>query len=304
MGGLLPEAPDPASYAEVKRTYDFAPAAEEICRRHGISPARLSRAASGTHPVFLTDDMAIKAFAPPWPEDFTAERAALRAAGGGSFPEIIHEGILEGWPYLVTTRTPGSPAGEIWHLLPFGDKESLLCDLGVMLRELHRAAVPPGPGTDWAAFASDLRATLESRNDPPSAEWRDWLLCRTGRDPGPFEPVLLHADVTWDHVFVLRGEGGIRLTGLIDFGDAMPGHPLYEFGAPLLYMCFGQPALTWSLLSGYGLPKCRDTAERVLACSLLHRFGSLGRWLGKVPAEDGRAFEEALFGFDLGSAGS
>lgn len=301
---LLPEAADPASYSAAKSGYDFVPAAAEICRRHGIPPPGLSRADSGTHLVFLLPGMAIKVFAPPWPEDFEAERAALRAVGGGRFPGIIHEGTLEGWPYLVLTRIPGRPARELWPLLPGSGKESLLHELGGMLRELHRTPVPPALQTDWTAFASDLSSTLESRNEPPTRAWRDWLLERAGFDPGPSEPVLLHADVTWDHVFALRGTDGIRPAGLIDFGDAMSGHPMYEFGAPLLYMCFGEPDLTWSLLSGYGLPRCRETAAGVLACSLLHRFGRLGRWLEKVPVTDGRAFEEALFGFDLGMSRS
>ncbi len=302
-GGLLPEAADPAFYLEAKSMYDFVPAAAEICRRHGIPAKGLSRADSGTHLVFLLPGMAIKVFAPPWPEDFEAEHAALHAIGGGPFPAIIHEGTLEGWPYLVTTRIAGRPARELWPELSRREKETLLHDLGRQLRDLHRTPVPPELQTDWPAFASDLSSTLESRNDPPTREWRDWLLDRASVDPGPFEPVLLHADVTWDHVFALRDGDGIRLTGLIDFGDAMSGHPLYEFGAPLLYMCFGEPDLTWGLLSGYGLPRSTAAARSVLACSLLQRFGRLGRWLEKVPVADSGAFEEALFGFDLERSG-
>lgn len=298
-GGLLPEAADAACYLEAKSRFDFVPAAVEICRRHGIPPSDLERADSGTHLVFLLDGTAIKVFAPPWPEDFEAERAALHALRGERFPSIIHEGILEGWCYLVTTRIQGEPARDLWPLLQSKEKETLLHDLGSLLHELHRTPVPSVLHTEWPAFASDLKATLESRNDPPTGEWRDWLLDRARCDPGSFDPVLLHADVTWDHLFALRRSDGIRLTGLIDFGDAMSGHPLYEFGAPLLYMCFGEPALTWSLLSGYGLPKCRETAGRVLACCLFHRFGRLGRWLGKRPVADGGSFEEALFGFRL-----
>jgi len=298
-GGLLPEAADQASYMEARSRLDFVPAAAEICRRHGIPSAGPARADSGTHLVFLLDGIAIKLYAPPWPEDFRAERAALAGIGGGPFPRIVHEGALEGWPYLVMTRIQGKPVREVWSILPRSEKEALLRDLGGLLRRLHEAAVPPSLRTDWSAFASELESTLESRNDPPSGEWRDWLMSRARSDPGPFEPVLLHADVTWDHVFVARDSLGIRLTGLIDFGDAMSGDPMYEFGAPLLYMCFGDPGLTWSLLTGYGLPRCRVVARRVLAYSLLHRFGRLGRWLEKAPAPDGAAFEEALFGFRL-----
>ncbi len=299
-GGLLPEAADPASYEEARRASSFVPAAAEICRRHGIPSAGLAPADSGTHLVFLLSGMAIKLYAPPWPEDFLAERGALAEVGGGPFPAIIHEGMLEGWPYLVTTRIQGEPVRKFWPILPREEKEVLLRGLGGLLRGLHETTVPPSLRTDWPAFASELESTLESRNHPPSGEWRDWLMSRSSRDPVLFDPVLLHADVTWDHVFVVRGSRGMHLTGLIDFGDAMSGDPLYEFGAPLLYMCFGDPSLTWSLLSGYGLPRCTATARRVLACSLLHRFGRLGRWLEKVPVPDGGAFEEALFGFRLG----
>ena len=83
--GLLPEAVDQASYMEASSRSDFVPAAAEICRRHGIPSSGPVRVDSGTHLVFLLDGMAIKLYAPPWPEDFRAERAAL--AGKAPVPD-------------------------------------------------------------------------------------------------------------------------------------------------------------------------------------------------------------------------
>jgi hypothetical protein len=65
------------------------------------------------------------------------------------------------------------------------------------------------------------------------------------------------------------------LTGLIDFGDAMLGHPLYEFAVPGCCITRGSPALQRALLCAYGFAEQdldRDLADQLLAYMLLHRY--------------------------------
>jgi hygromycin-B 7''-O-kinase len=297
---LLPQIAGLEAYREFRKRRDQLPAAAEICRRHSLEPAGLSMAGSGTHLVFLLPGLALKVFSPIWPEDFTAEREALRAIGGGAFPQILFEGCLDGWPYLVMTRIRGVPAADVWPDLPLGDRCRLLEELGGIIRVVHSNRPPPRLATGWDGFLSERRAGLDAGNMLPPGPWLDWLHSRTARCTGaPFEPVLLHADITPDHVFLAGRPGGWRVSGLIDFGDAMGGHPLYELGAPLLFFCFGEPRLTESLLAGAGAGSDPATAADILACSLLHRFGRLRMWLDRVPVADGGSFEEALFGFRL-----
>jgi hygromycin-B 7''-O-kinase len=102
----------------------------------------------------------------------------------------------------------------------------------------------------------------------------------------PFKPVLLHADLTDDHFFVQEREGRWQLTGLIDFGDAMVGDPLYEFAAPAMFLSQRRPEVQRAMLRGYGLRDTPGTADRIRAWTILHRFGLVenGVRFGPEPA--------------------
>jgi len=91
----------------------------------------------------------------------------------------------------------------------------------------------------------------------------------------PFDPVLLCADLTDEHVMLCRRDREWRFSGVIDFGDAMVGHPLYEFAAPACSITHDDPALLTELLLAYGFTGADLTealTERLLAYTLLHRY--------------------------------
>jgi hygromycin-B 7''-O-kinase len=93
-------------------------------------------------------------------------------------------------------------------------------------------------------------------------------------EPG-FEPVLLSADVTDEHILVGQREGRWEVTGYIDFGDAMLGHPHYEFAAPGCSIARGSPPLQRAMLRAYGYSDTELNGElvmRLMAYTLLHRF--------------------------------
>ena len=69
----------------------------------------------------------------------------------------------------------------------------------------------------------------------------------------PFVPALINADITEDHVLLAERDGCWGISGLIDFGNAMMGHPYYDFAAPLAFYTFGRPSLSRTLVEAYGL---------------------------------------------------
>jgi hygromycin-B 7''-O-kinase len=297
MASLLPILSSPADYRLV-HTVDstWLPAVTAICTRHGLDTSHLERQPAGTHVVFRTGSRIVKLYAPFWLEDFAAEHNALQFLRGLPTPELVAQGDTEGWPYLVMTVVPGTPAEEIWPDLGNTDRIDIARQLGGLMRRLHRQEPVKELATDWEAFLGERISGAEDFH-AAGEPWRGWIREKlTGFCEPPFSPVLLHADITADHVLLSRTAEGWRITGLIDFGDAMMGHPFYEFIAPLAFYCFGHPPASRALLEGYGLDLTPKTAARLTTYCLLHKFGRIGVFLARHPAADGAAFHRALWG--------
>ena len=297
MATLLPSLSSLADYRRV-HTDDaiWLPTVTAICSLHNIEANDLERKAAGTHVVFRAGSRVVKLYAPFWLEDFTAERAALQFLRGLPTPELVALGEIEGWPYLVMTLVPGAPAEEIWSDLTDPQRIDIARQLGELMKRLHRQGGVAELGTDWDAFIEE-RITRAEDFHAAGEPWRNWIHERlTGFHEPPFSPVLLHADITADHVLLSRTARGWRITGLIDFGDAMMGHPFYEFIAPLAFYCFGDPSASRALLDGYALDLTPEITDRLTTYCLLHKYGRIGVFLARHPAADGAGFHRALWG--------
>ena len=93
-------------------------------------------------------------------------------------------------------------------------------------------------------------------------------------DPN-FQPVLLNSDVTDEHVLVSKRGNRWETTGFIDFGDAMLGHPYYDFAAPVCSITRESKELRRAMLLTYGFSddQLNETLSRqLMAYTLIHRF--------------------------------
>jgi hygromycin-B 7''-O-kinase len=310
--GLLPSVPDMDAYRKVyKDPGTWLPAMRLICRRHGLDPAHLYAETTGTNAVFrVAGGPWIKLFAPLWPEDFVRERVGLRAVSaveGMQAPLVLLSSALGAWPYLILSHVEGQPIRAIWPDLRPGERVALAAEMGALMARLQRGDLSGCSAIreDGDAFLMRCGQTAVARNVehglPPA--WRGALeayvpeaLALLDR---PFEPVFLHADLTDDHWFVREQDGAWHITGLIDFGDAMVGDPLYEFAAPALFLTQGQPAVQRALLRGYGLADDKETDDketgaRIRAWTLLHRFSLVRDALRCGPEPRPRSFEALL----------
>lgn len=272
------------------------PAANAICARHHLDGQDLRRAVLGTNIVFHTQGYILKLFCRLWEDAFTAEYCALKHVQGLPTPQVVAAGELEGWPYLVMSCLPGIPALDVWNRLDEDTQAAIIWELGRMLRQLHGHPAIAALATDWSWFLQERIARAEGYHgvDEP---WRSWIRERlTSFCEPPFEPVLLHADLTEDHLLLGEREGVWRITGLIDFADAKMGHAYYDFVAPLAFFTFGRPHLSRTLIEGYGLRLTAELAERLTTYCLLHEFGRVQDFLVRYPVADGRAFHRALWG--------
>src|SRR6478735_3166015 len=142
----------------------WLPVALDIARGHGLDVGSPLVFATGTNLVVgLGEKLILKVFPPLLHAQFVSERGALAQLAGRlhvPIPEIVAEGMRDGWPYLVITRLAGTLGSEAWPSLPEDQKERLLRQIGETIASVQR--VPPGElartGPRWDEF---MRGQME-----------------------------------------------------------------------------------------------------------------------------------------------
>ncbi len=310
---ILPALANEDAYAAVYRDAElWLPALRVICARHGLDAGALEIAPPGSHIVFWAGPRRlIKLFSRFWPDDAVAEQTALGALTahpGIPVPQVVGGGELEGWPYLVLEPLPGIPLNQAWEQVTPRDRAAVCETLGGVMAALH--AVPTtrldAIAVDWPAWLAERRAGFAAAQTARGAapEWiaaaldflaEMWPEITTGA------PVLLNADITDEHVLLAREGDRWRMTGLIDFGDAMLGDALYEFAAPVTFIAGRDAGLRRALYRGYGWPDAAPDealSRHLLAMALLHQFADLPLYIrtaGEPTPRDLAALQAALW---------
>lgn len=288
---------------------------QAICQRHGLDANQLEFAPPGTHVVFRAGpDRYIKLFSPLWGEDFVPERLVLRQLSGRAdlpVPQLVAEGEIEDWPYIVVTAVEGVPLYQVWGSMDASSREHIAARCGELMAYLHATPTEglEAIAVDWPTFVErQVRDCIDRLTRADIGE--QWV--RSVQEflddlpplfePG-FRPVLLSADVTDEHILVSERRGRWELTGFIDFGDAMLGHPLYEFAAPGCCITRGSPHLQRAMLLAYGYSDDQldaTLAKQLMAYTLVHRFVNIPDILelfGSRRPTDFNAFRKALWSF-------
>lgn len=243
------------------------PYGARVFKRHGIgAPDGAVAGAGGTFPTLLSADVVVKLFGhlPFWRTAYEAERAALRLAACDpriAAPTVLAEGRLfdkptAPWPYLVTTRIPGTQWGDA--TLSPERKLAVAAELGRQVRRIH-ALLPtkevatldswPSPGLATAAYHTVLPQRLVAQVDEFIA-----------RAPPP-DPVFVHGDLMFRHVFV----EGVRFGGIIDWGDALVADRHYELAQIHLNLLDGDKTLLRTFLAHSKWPVEPAFAHQALA---------------------------------------
>ncbi len=251
----------------------------------------------GSNVVYAFGSLIVKLFPPPWKEDFYTEKVALAFANthGLPAPEIVAEGEIDGWPYFIATRLNGIPVAEVWHGLHWEQKREIVVQLGRLMHALHGSGVPKGLPDDWDAFLR-LRLSRAENHHKVAEPWRSWIVeqLKDFREP-PLQMVLLHGDLTRDHLLLTERDNELSISGLIDFGDARVGHPYYDFAVPLLDYVYGEPELSGVLLDAYGLAQASEIVDSLTKYCLLHEFATLDDHLERFPTESPDHFRRLLW---------
>ncbi|MDQ5875013.1 MAG: phosphotransferase [Actinomycetota bacterium] len=201
-----------------------------ILERHDLTDTGREPVAgfNATNPTFLYGDVVVKLFgySRTWRASYAAERAAQALVATDpeiAAPSLLGDGRLYDdvdapWPYLITTRMPGVA----WWRAGLSTQQqlSVAAELGRQVRRVH--ALPPlSPATDANWPALNVAAAAEQSSLPPHliAQIDDYLAQLQS-----FDRVFVHGDLVSTHAFVEHG----RLTGIIDWGDAMVTDRHYE----------------------------------------------------------------------------
>ena len=255
------------------------PYVSEILERHDLADAgrELVAGFNPTYPTFLIGDVVVKLFGGTraWRESHAAERAAHGLVAGD--PEIVAPRLLaEGrlydeadapWPYLVTTRMYGVCLLDA--NLSSEQRLSLATEVGRQVRRVH-ALRPSGVATLEDRPGLDVAAAAEQSSLPPHLVAQiDAYLARLG----PFDPVFVHGDLVAMHVFVENG----RLTGIIDWGDALVADRHYELIQVYRDLFDCDKALFRVFLEACDWPVGKDFPHRALGLGLYRQAVGLAR---------------------------
>jgi aminoglycoside phosphotransferase len=260
----------------------WSPQVRAVLRRHGLAADRIESGFVGTFPTFLAGNVVVKLFGDLFEGESAfatelATHAALAIHSAIPAPRLCGSGELfsgDGgwrWPYLVQERVGGRAWREA-SLTP-GERHRAASRLGQVLAVVHRLPVPEAPRFGHGLlgrFRSGGSTRARGTGVVPErlvGQIDDFLA-----DALPAS-VLVHADLTQDHVFV----DGERLVGVIDWGDAMWADPFYELVA-LHFDCFrGDLDLLRTFLAAYGWPVGADFGCRVLQAVAGFQFNAWSR---------------------------
>jgi hygromycin-B 7''-O-kinase len=312
---LLPKIDTLEGYRRIYRDADiWLPTMRAICQRHGLDADRLEFAPPGTHVVFRVEGLYLKLFSPLWGEDFIPERLVLRRLFGRPdlpVPQLVAEGAIEDWPYIIVTAVEGAPLYEVWGSMDTSNREHIAACCGELMASLHSTPTEglEAIAVDWPAFVErQIQDCIDHLTHADIGErWKRSVLEFLDDLPPLFEPgfrpILLSADATDEHLLVSERDGRWELTGFIDFGDAMLGHPYYDFVAPGVCITRGLPELQRTMLLAYGYAEDQldaTLARQLMAYTLIHRFLNMTDLLdlfGPQRPTDFDALRKALWSF-------
>ncbi|HEY6572473.1 MAG TPA: aminoglycoside 3'-phosphotransferase/choline kinase family protein [Candidatus Eisenbacteria bacterium] len=283
---------------------DDSAAAVDAVRSELSLEGDVRRFADGSVPVFsVGDEHVVKLFPLNDRSYFDIEWATLARISGRlpiPTPRAIAAGEQGPWLYIAMTRLPGRSLAEEWDSIPVRDRFRLVRDVGAALAALQ--AIPADDlaplAVDWPRFMEAQRASCRDRQIARGlgAPWvdavADFLARWAPRDDGPRR--LLHTEVMREHILVERQAGAWRVSGIVDFEDAMLGAPEYELASAGVFLAGAEPGLLRALLEGIGADVDDELPVRIMAYALLHRYSSLRWYLDRLPARAAEGDLESL----------
>ncbi len=294
MNTFLPQIRDRNHYEELfKESSHWARAVAFVAEKHQLK-GEIRRGVFGSHVVYRVGDCWLKLMAPLFAGEMAYELSGLRAVEEKltvETPNILATGELEGWPYLITNHIEGEPIRNVWPKYDLNQKLKLAEQIARITLEISSCEADEILRNRfvWNEFIQKQYDTCEEiqKEKGLPAEWLPHLPSYLRRfNISEFQttkPVLLHADLHYEHFLVVGGDTP-KISGIIDMADSQVGHFEYELVAPTAFIFNGNQALLRSYLSSCGVNQ-RDLnqrySEKLLGWALLHRYCRLNNYFKK-----------------------
>ncbi|WP_432493924.1 phosphotransferase [Kineococcus auxinigenes] len=294
---LPPAATEDDLHAVVRDESALRPGVDVLAGNLGLDTGELRRLPNGSLPVYADEHLVLKLFPPVHAAAAPVEAGVLTAVAGRlpvPTPVVRAAGAHDGWRYVLMDRLAGVDLSSVWKDLPRDERRRLAARAGALSRALHQIAPPTIEDwwpQDWPAFLADQRATAVERHHRWGLPqpWLSQVDAFLDQVPLTTRPeVLLHTEVMPANLLATQGASGRWfLSGLCDFEPAMRGSHEYELVAVAVFMAEGDPAVLREGLIAYGFETEQlddDLSRRLLAWTLLHRFGNAAAFFDLLPA--------------------
>lgn len=273
----------------------WSPVVREILNREGLECTDLRAGFPGSNAVFQVDDAyVIKIFAPMFQSDYDKELRIYRLlaeAEGVRAPSLIASGWYDdsnSWPYLITSFCAGMAIRDVRLQISDASLEVIAGRLGRTVSRLHHTQLDKLLNEGWQPLTRDayFRRQIDSAID--TLQQRQLLapvlldalrvhLEAACANLSATDLRLVHADLTEDHLLLVKTDADWSLSALIDFADAEIAPYEYEW-IPLWFSLFHQNVRGFqSFMRAYDPRAGLDEAwrDRMLAMTFFHRFGPL-----------------------------
>ena len=218
--------------------------AQDACQHAGIDCGSIEAIATWDQQycasaVYRLDgERYLKVYGPAAEWQFHVERSVLRVLEEHPkipAPRIVAEAERgEAPPYLIMTAVPGATAEEIWDDLPRAEQLAIARQLGEITAAIHRL-----PTAELAeiekkfGYKQELIELFESRRaaeiesaERLSKQQRETLLRflrGEAREYVEGQSTLTHWDLAHNHVYLSAMDGATKVSGIIDWGEALLG---------------------------------------------------------------------------------
>lgn len=270
----------------------WRPYVQHVCIQHRLTPHDHIRYQNpGTYPTFIVNDTWVikffgKAFNGHAAYEAELDANHLLGASGIPHPQLLDTGALvpdsreQPWRYLIFSFVSGRSLGECRQSMSQADLRELAAQLGTLVRTLHcldlkDAAVHTRSWQQYSSVTTRWHASCikhhQQERDLPDhlmAQLPEYLMQASELVPAYTMPVLLHADITTDHLLLLEDGDNWRINALIDWGDAVVGDPAYELLALHLDAFGCDKELLRAFLDTYGLLETRRATLPALLMNL------------------------------------
>ena len=294
MSYLLPPVESWKQWSAIFTNMDlWRPVVTQICRKEGITCSRVEGGHPGTNAVWVVDSRYVVKIYNPVYEESGVERELLIELGQGGevpVPAVVSSGRFEDrveWDYLITEFIQGEPIRDLRNAIPPEHLIQVASRLGKIVRALHDTDVTAlecvrthhETGLELAhRRKGEIVRNIREKGLLPDRVIGELAAFLDASSPkrGGAEDVLVHGDLTEDHLYLKEEAGRWVITGLLDFGDAHLCPREYEWPALWLDLFQRDIPVFKAFLASYDSKVLEDSGfiERAFVWTLLHDFGT------------------------------